>query len=167
MIGSISRSRRMRLGLHVACVTAALAVVLPAAALARGSQSTAIPMCQRMGWTHLVRADLTPFASQRACMSYRARGGRWGQTITFTSADPSPVLAAAGATYVPAASATSGLRVAFRVDAASSSVCQMSRGVVSFMAAGTCLIDARQGGSWVWAPAAQAQQSISVVIGEL
>ena len=100
-------------------------------------------------------------------MLYRARGGRWGQTITFTSANPSPVVAAAGVTYTPTASATSGLRAAITIDPASSNVCTLAGGVVSFTAAGTCLIDAKQPGNWVWAAATQAQQSVTVVIGEL
>ena len=57
------------------------------------------------------------------------------QTVSFTSADPSPV--GVGATYTPTATATSGLTVTFSIDGLSySGVCSISSGVVSFNDAG-------------------------------
>ena len=62
------------------------------------------------------------------------------QTITFTSIPP--VNAVIGDTYTPTATASSGLPVTITIDAASSAICSISGGVVTFNAAGTCLIDA-------------------------
>jgi hypothetical protein len=55
--------------------------------------------------------------------------------------------------------------VRFSIDTTSgSSVCSISTaGVVSFLAAGTCVIHADQAGNATYAPAAQVQQSVAVV----
>jgi type II secretory pathway pseudopilin PulG len=82
------------------------------------------------------------------------------QTITFTSANPSPVLVG-GPTYTPTASATSGLGVTFTLDGTSTG-CSLSAGVVSFTAVGTCVVDANQAGTVNWNAAPQVQQSITV-----
>ncbi len=115
-------------------------------------------MCQMNGWKTLSRANGTPFASQDACVSYGAHGGKVGQRIKFTSSSPSPTV---GDTYTPTATASSGLPVRIALDAASTG-CSLSGGVVSFTAGGTCVIDANQAGNAVWAPASQAQQTINV-----
>ena len=81
------------------------------------------------------------------------------QTITFTST--APVLPAINSTYTPTATATSGLAVSFTVDASSTlGACSISAGVVTFLAAGTCIVDANQVGNSTYAPAPQVQQSI-------
>ena len=83
------------------------------------------------------------------------------QTISFTSTAPSYAVAGV-ASYTPTASATSSLPVAFTIDAAASSVCSISSGVVSFTAAGTCVIDANQPGNKIYNVASQVQQSFTV-----
>ena len=87
--------------------------------------------------------------------------GKGNQTVAFTSTAPSGATVG-GATYTPAATATSGLTVALTVDAASASVCSMSGGVVSFLAAGSCVIDANQAGNANYNGAPQVQQTITV-----
>ncbi len=82
------------------------------------------------------------------------------QTITFTSTNPSPVTIGAP-TYTPMATASSGLPVTFSLDATSTGCTLSNGGVVSFVAAGTCVIDADQAGNSTWAPAV-LQQSITI-----
>ena len=82
------------------------------------------------------------------------------QTITFTSTNPSPVTAGAPS-YTPTATASSGLPVTISLDA-SSTGCTFSSGVVSFPAAGTCVIDANQAGNSSWAPAELSQSVITI-----
>ena len=145
------------LGLGVV-VLVGLTALLPATA--RAGNATIAHLCKKDGWKTLSRADGTPFASHGACVSYGAHGGKFGQTIQFTSTNPSPVTVGA-ASYTPTATATSGLPVTITLDAASTG-CSLSGGVVSFTATGTCIIDANQAGSSTWAPAPQAQQSITI-----
>jgi hypothetical protein len=76
------------------------------------------------------------------------------QTITFTSTSPSNATVGAQ-TYNVTATASSGLAVSF--SSATPSVCTISGSTVSFVGAGTCTIDASQGGSAEYAPALQAQ----------
>jgi hypothetical protein len=84
------------------------------------------------------------------------------QTISFTSTAPTNAVVG-GASYTPTATATSGLPVSFTIDATATSVCSISSSVVSFIAAGTCVIDANQAGSANYNPAPQVQQSFPVV----
>ncbi|MDR3502753.1 MAG: fibronectin type III domain-containing protein [Legionella sp.] len=90
--------------------------------------------------------------------------GKGSQTVSYTSTAPSAAVVA-GATYTPAATATSGLTVALTVDASSSSICSMSAGVVSFIGAGTCTINANQAGNANYNAATQVQQSFTVAKG--
>ena len=87
--------------------------------------------------------------------------GKGAQTINFTSTAPSGA-AVGGATYTPAATATSGLTVAFTIDASASSICSINAGVVSFTAIGTCVINANQAGNANYLAASQVQQSFAV-----
>jgi hypothetical protein len=83
------------------------------------------------------------------------------QTITVTSVPPSP--AVVGGTYLLDATATSGLPVAFSVDAATTaSACSLSGATVSLDHAGTCVLGFNQAGDGTWAPAQQVQQSFAV-----
>ena len=78
-----------------------------------------------------------------------SRPSRWPRATrpsSFTSTAPASATVG-GATYTPAATATSGLTVAITVDSSSSSVCTISGGVVTFIAAGTCTLDANQAGN--------------------
>jgi hypothetical protein len=83
------------------------------------------------------------------------------QTIVFASASPSA--ARSGATYNLAATATSGLPVAFSVDPASTPrACSLDGTTVHFTGGGTCLVDADQDGDSAWAAAPQVQLDITV-----
>ena len=68
-----------------------------------------------------------------------------------------------GPTYTPAATATSGLTVAFTIDASSTAgACAIASGVVSFTGAGSCIIDANQAGNAGYNAAPQVQQTVTV-----
>jgi hypothetical protein len=85
-----------------------------------------------------------------------------GQTISFTST--APLNPAVGATYTPAATATSGLPVTFSIASASSAVCSLgAANLVSFNAPGSCVIQANQAGNGGFTAAAQVTQSVNVV----
>ncbi|MGW5238320.1 hypothetical protein ACWEOW_05270 [Monashia sp. NPDC004114] len=84
------------------------------------------------------------------------------QSITFTSA--SPAGPAPGQTYhVEAIGGASGNPVTFTIDPSSAQTCSISSSTVTFRKAGTCVIDANQAGNDTYAPAPQAQQSVSVI----
>ena len=87
--------------------------------------------------------------------------GKGTQTIVFTSTAPSHAVVG-GATYTPTATASSGLPVTFTIDASASSVCSISAGVVSFLSAGTCVINANQPGDANYVAASLKQQSFEV-----
>ncbi|HXO25813.1 MAG TPA: Ig-like domain-containing protein [Thermoanaerobaculia bacterium] len=87
--------------------------------------------------------------------------GKTPQTITFTSTAPAGATVG-GPTYNVTATASSGLTVAFTIDASAASVCSISGSTVSFIGAGTCVIDANQAGNATYAPAPQVQQSFAV-----
>jgi len=88
-------------------------------------------------------------------------GGTTSQTILFTSTAPLDATVA-GPTYVATATATSHLPVVLTIDGSSATVCAISAGTVTFIGAGTCTIDANQGGDAMFAVASQAQQSFPV-----
>ena len=87
--------------------------------------------------------------------------GKGAQTVSFTSTAPAGAVVG-GATYTPAATATSGLAVAITVDASASAVCSITAGVVSFQTAGTCVLDGNQAGNANYNAATQVQQSFAV-----
>ena len=87
--------------------------------------------------------------------------GKGSQTITFTSTPPGAATVA-GPTYAVTATSTSGLPVTFTIDASSAAVCAIASGTVSFLGAGTCVIDADQAGNANFNPATTAQQSFTV-----
>jgi parallel beta-helix repeat protein len=91
--------------------------------------------------------------------------GKMSQTIVFSSTAPAAAVVD-GPSYTPTATGGgSGNPVVFSIDASASSVCTLSAGHVSFIAVGTCTIDANQAGSDDYSPAAQVQQSFSVGMG--
>ena len=83
------------------------------------------------------------------------------QTITFTSTAPTTATVG-GATYTPAATATSGLPRDITVDSSSSSICSITGGVVSYQATGICVLDANQAGNGTYYSAPQVQQTFTV-----
>ncbi len=86
--------------------------------------------------------------------------GKGAQAITFTSTAPTNAVVG-GPTYTPTATGgASGNPVVLSIDASATSVCAISitSGVVSFTAAGSCVIDANQAGNADFGPAPQVQQ---------
>ena len=84
------------------------------------------------------------------------------QRITFTSTPSSP--AVAGGTYSPTASGgASGNPVTFSVDPSANGSCSISGATITFVAVGTCVIDANQAGNAGYEAATQVQQSFAVV----
>jgi hypothetical protein len=85
---------------------------------------------------------------------------RFAQIVTFTSTPPAnPTV---GQSYAVSATASSGLPVTFAIDAASAAgTCSSSGATVTFVGAGTCVIDANQAGNTQYVNA-QQQQTIVV-----
>ena len=84
------------------------------------------------------------------------------QSITFTSTPPNPALV--GGTYTATASGgASGNPVTFSIDPSAKGSCSISGATVTFVAVGTCVIDANQAGNASYAAATQVQQSFAVV----
>ncbi|HWX73992.1 MAG TPA: hypothetical protein VNZ05_01710, partial [Solirubrobacteraceae bacterium] len=81
------------------------------------------------------------------------------QTVAFKSTAPSPGVV--GGTYKVEASASSTLAVSF--SSATAPVCTVSGSTVTFVAAGTCTVNANQAGNGEYEAAPQQQQSFSVV----
>ncbi|MCU1449199.1 MAG: Endoglucanase-like protein, partial [Acidimicrobiales bacterium] len=86
------------------------------------------------------------------------------QTISFTSTAPASATAY-GSTYAVSATATSGLPVSFSIDPAAAAVCSVTGTTVSFVGAGTCVVDADQDGNPGYAPAATVHQDTTVAAG--
>ena len=83
-----------------------------------------------------------------------------GTTVQFTSSPPRAGVVG-GATYTPTATGTATSPVVISVDATSTG-CALTAGVVQFIAAGTCVLDANQAADPTYAAAVQVQQSIPV-----
>src|SRR5205085_1429517 len=88
--------------------------------------------------------DASNAAAPQAQQSFPV--GLTTQTISFTSPPPGGAVVG-GPTYTVSATASSGLPVTFAVAPASAGVCSLSGSVVSFVGAGTCTINANQGGN--------------------
>jgi hypothetical protein len=83
------------------------------------------------------------------------------QSITFTSEPPAQPQVGGG--YTVAATADSGLPVAFSIDPASGTgVCSITGAVVSFTTGGVCVIDANQAGNGNYLASAQSEQKVTV-----
>ena len=111
--------------------------------------------------TCVINADQAGNGAYLATSQQQSFDVKSNQTINFTSMAPTNAVVD-GATYPPTATATSGLTVDFTIDPIASSVCSISAGVVSFDAAGTCVIDADQAGDSNYHAAPQVQQSFQV-----
>ncbi|MGA1570199.1 MAG: fibronectin type III domain-containing protein, partial [Ilumatobacteraceae bacterium] len=85
------------------------------------------------------------------------------QTVSFTTSPP--LVPRPFGSYSVAASATSGLAASLAIATGSPGVCQLSVGVVTFNAAGTCVITASQAGDGNFNPAVSVSQTI--VVGKL
>ena len=113
--------------------------------------------------TCTVRADQAGNASYQAApqVSQSFAVELASQTISFTSSPPSgPIVG--DPDYVVSASATSGLAVNFSAAASSAGICTVSGSTVSFVAAGTCTVNADQGGDGTHQSAPQVQQSFTI-----
>ena len=86
-----------------------------------------------------------------------ASGPKQTQSISFTA----PSSGTVGGSAAVSASASSGLPVTLMVDSASTGVCTVSGGTVTYNNSGACVIDANQAGNGTYAPA-QAKQTITV-----
>lgn len=80
-----------------------------------------------------------------------------GQTITFAA----PATATAGSTYTATGTASSGLAVIYST-ASPGSVCTISGSTITFVGAGSCVVNADQAGNEVYSAAPQVQQTIVV-----
>ncbi len=98
-------------------------------------------------------------AATQAQQSFAVLGA---QSITVTSTPPNP--AVVGGTYMLTASGgASGNPVTFSIDASAKGSCSISGAIVTFVAIGTCVIDANQAGNASYEAATQAQQSFAVL----
>ena len=111
--------------------------------------------------TALVKVTFTNSAGSVTSNTVSLVWVKQNQTISFTSAAPAAAVVG-GTSYSPTATATSGLAVSLAIDAASSSVCSISGGAVSFQSVGTCTINADQAGNTTYNAAPQVQQSFTV-----
>ncbi len=103
-------------------------------------------------------ADYDPAPQQQQIVMV----GKAEQSISFTSTVPGDA-AVDGADYAVTAEATSGLEVTLGTN---STTCSVSGNIVSFIAAGDCVIDAEQAGNADFQAAPPQQQVISVAKGE-
>ncbi|HWX97863.1 MAG TPA: hypothetical protein VNZ01_13560 [Solirubrobacteraceae bacterium] len=85
------------------------------------------------------------------------------QAIAFTSSAPTPATVGGPTYQVTATGGGSPNPVIFSIDPSTTSVCTISVSTVTFTGAGTCKIDANQGGTNEYESAPQAQQSVTVV----
>lgn len=83
------------------------------------------------------------------------------QTISFTSTAPGAAVYG-GPGYTVAATASSGLPVAFSIAPGSAEVCRIAGSSVTFVGVGACAIRANQAGNSSYAAAPQVQQSFTV-----
>jgi hypothetical protein len=98
-------------------------------------------------------------AAPEAAQSFTV--GKAEQLIDFTSNPP----ASATIGYAPTATASSGLPVS--LSSTSPSVCQLEGSTVSFLAVGTCALEANQTGNSSYEAAPQATQSFAVGSAEV
>lgn len=87
--------------------------------------------------------------------------GLAAQSISFSSSPPAPAVVG-GPVYALAATATSGLPVSFSASGSSAGVCAVSGSVVSFLAEGSCVVEAHQGGDESHLPAPTGYQAFAV-----
>jgi len=83
---------------------------------------------------------------------------RAAQTLNFTSAVPAEPMP--GDTYTPVAVSSGGTSVSLNITSGLVTVCTLSNGVVSFVAAGQCVITASQAGTSNYLPATSVSQTI-------
>jgi hypothetical protein len=110
---------------------------------------------------HFVQAGNAEFEPAQYTQSFQVNKGTVAQAIEFESLPPEPTLV--GFNYkLKAKGGASGNPVTFSIDPSSGSLCTISGSTVTFIAGGTCTIDANQAGNETYAPAPTAQQSVVV-----
>jgi hypothetical protein len=151
-----------------ASASSGLPVVFSAAAASAGvctvTGSSVVPVG---AGTCLVNAD--QFGSARYQPAHvlqsfavgAAAGSRSVQTIQVTSSPPTAAVIG-GSPYTLTATASSGLPVALSVAPPSTAVCALAGTTVSFTGAGTCTVEADQGGDASYLAAPQVEQSFAV-----
>ncbi len=87
--------------------------------------------------------------------------GQASQTVAFTSTPPSPALVGGPTYLVSVTGGGSGNPVTLAIDAASAGACSISGSTVTFLASGTCTINAAQAGNANFV-AGSASQTFSV-----
>lgn len=90
----------------------------------------------------------------------------FGQGAQSIAAPATTTGVRAGQSLALSASATSGLPVTYSVAPAASAVCSVSGTTLSFLAAGTCTVEAAQAGSADWLPAGVATVSYTVLAAD-
>ena len=80
------------------------------------------------------------------------------QSVNFTSTVPASIVS--GTQYTPVATATSSLTVTFSITSGSPGVCGLAGGVVTFVASGTCVIQAAQAGNSDYVAAPSVTQTL-------
>ena len=116
---------------------------------------------------HIVAAGAcTILASQAGSPTYAPATGsvtfaiaKANQTITFTT--PAPINPAVGTTWLASATATSGQAVTPAIDPTATAFCSLAGATVTFLARGSCLVNASQAGDGNWNFATK-QQAIAV-----
>lgn len=83
------------------------------------------------------------------------------QTIRFTSTVPASAIV--GGSYLPTATASSGLQVTMSIDAGTPTACKLTGSVVSFTGVGLCIINANQPGNDTYSAALQVQQILTIL----
>jgi large repetitive protein len=110
---------------------------------------------------HFSQAGNGEYEPAQFSQSFQAVKGTAPQTIQYSSLPPEPTLV--GFNYkVEAKGGASGNPVTFSIDLSSASICTISGSTVTFVAGGTCTIDANQAGNEIYAPAPTAQQQVVV-----
>ncbi len=131
------------------------------------SANSAAPYEQTVDFDGKPRVDIPEVANTGAgTRAYDDRGvyelqPKVAQTISFVTPAPANALNE-GPTYTPFATATSGLAVTITVDVSASVVCSINAGLVSFIGAGTCVLNADQAGDSNYLPAPQVKQTFKV-----
>ena len=115
--------------------------------------------------TATITTTTSPSVAQLSGTVFAVAEGLAPQRVSFIS--PGPTSSVVGGTYKPEASASSHLHVTISVDRASAKgACSLApSGTLKFTGAGTCVLDATQGGNAHWA-AALARRDIPVSAGK-
>jgi large repetitive protein len=134
-------------------------VALPSSTLALGSTTHTNAGTYTDGWSF--SDPQGNYASQTGSITDVI--GQRSQAITFGAAPTDPSV---GGSYLPFAVATSDLAVSFSIKSATSTHCSLGAGgAVSFVAEGTCTVEARQPGDTNWAAAPVAEQTFVIAPG--